>query len=201
MKHRLALRLAFALLAILTTNTCPAQPEDTYGFTLRELQSALTSAGLSAQRICNIQTFGWAAGITKAAPIPAYIAVLSTSRAGWLISVFRRVSGGFQLDWTSHKLPYEFSVASPQHLSVEYIGDEPVVMFAGCAPHMCDDTGGYLLYSTSTKQAFYVRYSGHSDSESAVGAVTFSQNALEPSNQAYKQALQRRIDSLSSLKK
>ena len=178
-----------------------AESQDTYGFTLQELHSALDRAGLGAERICNIQTFGSGQG-SEILPIPAHIAVLSTSHEGWKVSVFRRVKGGFQLEWSSHKLPDEFAVSSPDHLSIEDVGDESVVTFSGCAAHMCNGVGGvagFLVYSTSRKQAFFVRYSGANEYDTSGSEVKFSRDALQPANAQYKAVLQRGIDSLTRL--
>lgn len=188
------------LLVVLAGSASLAISEDTYGFSVKELRSALDRAGLGTQRLCKIQTFG--SGGTAVLPVPAYVAVLSTSRSGWQVSVFRRVAGGFLLEWSSRKLPSEFSVSSPDELSIQDVGDEPVVVFSGCAPHDCGGTrgvAGFLLYSTLRKQAFYVRYIGHSMYDTSGSVVTFSKNVLEQENQPYKEALRKQIDSLIRL--
>ncbi|MBZ5707276.1 MAG: hypothetical protein LAN63_18160 [Acidobacteriia bacterium] len=164
-----------------------AQDDDVYGFTTKQLQSALVSSGLAPQRLYSVQTFG--SGDTER---PAYMAVLSSSRSGWHVTVFHRVQEGFKVEWSSHQLPVEFSVSSPDNFSVEDIGDESTVRFSGCAPHRCaGDYEGFLLYSTLRKQAFFALLT---QQENQPRRVTFSPNALQPMNQNYKDALQRTVD-------
>ncbi len=169
---------------------CPivsAQPDDLQGFSSTQLQSALAKAGIAAQRLYSVRTFG-----EGELARPAYMAVLSVARSGWRIAVFQRVQGGFKLEWHSHNLPIEFSVSSARNFSIENIGDEATVMFSGCAPHDCGgDFQGFFLYSTARKEAFFALLT-HEKGQPR--RVTFSENALETVNQSYKDALQRNAD-------
>jgi hypothetical protein len=174
------------LFAVCSADTS-AQDDDVYGFTTKQFQSALVNSGLAPQRFYSIQTFG--SGDTGP---PAYITVLSSSRSGWHVTVFHRVQGGFKVEWSSHRLPVEFSVSSPHNFSVEDIGDESTVRFSGCARHRCaGDYEGFLLYSTLRKQAFFALLT---QQDNQPRRVTFSPNALQPMNQGYKDALQRAVD-------
>ncbi len=163
------------------------QNEISYGFTNEQLQSALSHSGLAAQQLYSIQTFG-----DSDTAHPAYMTVLSSSRSGWHVWVFSRVRGGFELEWSSGKLPIEFSVSSPGEFSIFDIGDESTVMFSGCAPHLCG--GGYhgfLLFSTARKDIFFAQLDNRGNKPRR---SSFSKNALEPRNQAYKDALQKVAD-------
>lgn len=111
------------------------------------------------------------------------------------------MQSGFKLEWTSHKLPDEFDVSSPGLLEVSYLGEErePIVMFSGCARHLCGGTsgvGGVVLYSTLRKQAFYAQYNGINRQSHSDFTVEFSKNVLEGENRAYKEKLQQAIDAL-----
>ena len=166
-----------------------AQPEPPYGFTSGELHSALTQSGLAAQTLCSIQTFG-----SGNESDPAYLAVLSSSRSGWHVSVFHRAQSQFKLEWASHNLPIEFSVSSPNNFSLFDIGEESTVMFSGCAPHRCaGDYEGFVLYSTARKEAFFALLVQQEDQPRQ---VTFSKNALEPRNKVYRKALQNAADEI-----
>ena len=132
---------------LLICGTTTVAQDDVYGFTNQQLQSAFRRNGLAIQRLYSVQTFG--AGDTEN---PAYLAVLSSSRSGWHVSVFHRIEGGFKLEWVSPKLPMEFSVSSPGQFSIFDVGEESTVTFSGCAQHRCGgDYHGFLLYSTVRK--------------------------------------------------
>jgi hypothetical protein len=175
--------ILFAMCGINTS----AQDDDVYGFTTKQFQPALANSGLARQRLYSVQTFG--SGDTES---PAYVAVLSSSLSGWHVTVLNRVQGGFKVGWSSHQLPVEFSVSSPDNFSVEDIGEESTITFSGCAPHRCGgDYEGFLLYSALRKQAFFALLT---QQENQPRRVTFSPNALQPMNQSYKDALQRAVD-------
>jgi hypothetical protein len=177
--------LVYALF-VLTCATAALAQDDVYGFTNAQLDSALRRSGLASQRLYSIQTFG--SGNSD----PAYVTVLSGSRSGWHVSVFHRAQGGFKLEWTSGELPLEFSSSSPGNFSLFDVGEESTVMFSGCAPHRCaGDYEGFLLYSTARKEAFFALLT---QQENQPRQVTFSKNASEPENKAYKQALQSAAD-------
>jgi hypothetical protein len=175
---------------LLMCGTITAAQDNVYGFTNRQLQSAFRTSGLATQRLYCLQTFG--AGDTED---PAYLAVLSGSRSVWHVSVFHRVQGGFKLEWISRKLPLELSVSSPGQFSIVDVGEESTVIFSGCAPHRCGgDYHGFLLYSTVRKEAFFALLAQQEDKSRR---LTFSDNALEPANKDYKEALQRAADEMT----
>jgi hypothetical protein len=179
--------LVFCALLLLVCGTTALAQDDIYGFTSRQLESALRLSGLASQRLHSIQTFG--SGDTGN---PAYVTVLSSSRSGWHVAVFHRVQGGFKVEWSSGELLLEFTVSSPGNFSLFDVGEESAVMFSSCAPHRCaGDYEGFLVYSTARKEAFFARLAQPEDKPSR---VTFSKNALEPKNSPYKQALQNAAD-------
>ncbi len=173
---------------LLMCSIISAQQNDIpYGFTNQQLEAALSHSGLVSQRLYSIQTFG-----DSDTAHPAYMAGLSSSKSGWHVWVFHRVRGGFELEWSSGKLPIEFSVSSPGEFSIFDIGDESTVMFSGCAQHLCG--GGYhgfLLYSTARKDIFFALLDNRGNQPRR---ISFSKNALEQRNRAYKDALQKAVD-------
>jgi hypothetical protein len=181
--------LLTSLVVICLLAVAPAQPDTPYAFTTGQLQSALRQAGLTTQQLHSVQTFG-----SGNEADPAYLTVLSSSRSGWHVSVFHHAQGRFKLEWASGKLPIEFSVSSANNFSLSDIGEETTVTFSGCAPHRCGgDYHGFLLYSTVRKEVFFALLAQPEDQHRQ---VTFSQNALEPRNNAYKQALQSAADEI-----
>ena len=179
--------LLLSTLLLVCVVSLSAQDDDVYGFTATQVNAVLTKNGLTSQRLHSLQTFG-----SDGPANPAYLAVLSSSHSGWHISVFHRMKGGFKLEWASHNLPVEFSVSAPGNFSVSDIGDESTVIFSGCAPHRCGgDYHGFVLYSPVRKEAFFALLSQEEDQPRK---VTFSNNALEPRNSIYKEALQKQVD-------
>jgi len=188
----LGLMIATVLLG--TSSQLVANDDDPYGFTVGQLHSAMLRGGLTGQRLNSVHTFGAGDG----GFVPAYVGILSSSRSGWHISVFRRVAGGFRREWYSQKLPSEFAVSSPENFSIEDVGDESVVVFSGCAPHMCGRAiglNGVLLYSTERKEVFFARYEPQAGNPS--GSVQFSKNVSEARNQRYREALQKALDAIT----
>lgn len=156
--------------------------------------SALKHSGVGAEVLSSIKPLD-----AEESKESSGVAVLSESHNGRQVSVLHRVGASFQLDWTSHNLPKEFDVSSPNNFVVFSMGRDQMVMFSGCARHLCggkSGVGGVLLYSTSRDQGFVARYNGIDSRDNAGVRVTFSKNTLKPENQEYKKALQKEIDLL-----
>lgn len=184
---RTILICGFLLLACAITALAQENPYDPYSFTSGELQSALRQGHLTTQELNNIQTFD--SGDDNRQDL--YLAVLSTSRSGWHVSVFHRIRGGFKLEWASGNLPREFDLSSSDGLSVLAMGKESTVMFSGCVPHNGCADSGTLLYSPARKEAFFAF---ETQQENRPRRFTFSKNALEPKNNRYKMALENAAD-------
>jgi hypothetical protein len=178
------MRALFFSALLLISGVASFAQDDVYGFTNGQLQSALRQSGVASQRLYSIQTFG-----AEDNGDPAYLTVLSSSRSGWHVSILHRIRGGFNVEWSSGRLPAEFEMSSPGNFSIYDIGEESTVMFSGCAQHRCGgDYHGFLLYSTVRKEAFFALLSQQEDQPRK---VTFSNNALEPKNKSYMDALQK----------
>jgi len=163
--------------------------DDLSGFTLEQLNAAIRSSGAGAQKIYSILTFD------SEDRQGSNLAMLSSSRSGWHITVLHRVEGGLKVVWRSGNLPQDFNVSSSNSLKIEVVEDEQVVEFSGCAPHLCGDVNGVigvLLYSPSSKQAFSAHYK-YDDRKPLgnFGTLELSKNANEPGNERYKAALRK----------
>jgi len=179
--------LFLSVVLLLCVVSLSAQNDDGDGFTATQVNAALSKSGIASQRLHGLQTFG-----SDDTGNPAYLAILSSSRSGWHVSVLHRIKGGFKLEWASQNLPIEFDVSGPDNFGVTDVGDESTVIFSGCAPHRCaGDYQGFLLYSPVRKEAFFALLSQQEDQPRK---VTFSSNALEPRNSVYKEALQQQVD-------
>lgn len=163
--------------------------DDLSAFTSKQLDTAITNSGLAQQKIYAIHTFdiGERPG--------ANIAILSSSRSGWQVTVLRHIKAGLEVEWRSGRLPDDFAVSSFNNLEIENIDDgEQVVQFSGCARHMCggvDGLFGVLLYSPRSKQVFFAHYRwDEGKTIGSFGSVELSENANRPGHERYKRALQ-----------
>lgn len=174
--------------AIISSGVARASDGET-GFTLKQLNNVLAKAGIATQRVESILTF------SDLGEAGSHIAILSSSRSGWRVTVLRNLAGGLKVEWTSGGLQDDFSVSSPDALEIDDLGEEQVVEFSGCAPHDCgglDGVSGMVLYAPRVKQAFFVHY--RSDSKKgfgSFGSLDFSDNAEVPANARYKAALEK----------
>ncbi len=190
--------LSFALLVIAVLIAMPriaiSAEEDLTGFTLQQLDAAMTKGGLATQKIYSILTFD--SDERKG----ANLAILSGSNTGWHVTILHRVKGGLSVDWRSGKLPDDIDVSSSSNFEIEYLDDgEQVVMFSGCAAHECDlldGIFGMLLYSPRAKQVFFAHYRGDENKPGSFGTLDFSDNANASSNEKYKTALQTAMKNL-----
>jgi hypothetical protein len=191
--------LCFALfglaIVILPLRAAFSAEDDLSGFTLRQLDTAITKSGLASQKIYSILTFD------SDERHGADIAILSGSSSGWRVTVLQRVSGGLEVQWRSGKLPYDLAVSSSNNLNIEDMDDgEQVVEFSGCAAHLCgglDGVIGVLLYSPRSKQVFFAHY--HYDESKPLGtfgSLNFSKNTSMPGYKKYKTALQKAVSEI-----
>jgi hypothetical protein len=162
--------------------------DDLSGFTLKQLDAAITKGGLATQKIYSILTFD------SDERAGANVAVLSISHTGWHVTVLHRVNGGLQVEWRSGGLPKDIVVSSSNNFEVEYMDDgEQVVEFSGCAAHQCgglDGVLGMLLYSPRSKQVFYAHYQNSGGKPlGSFGSLDFSENASTAGYEKYKTAL------------
>jgi hypothetical protein len=179
------------LLLIIGTGT---RAQDNSGYDDKSIFSALRQRGVAVKALSSVKPL-----VAEQAKEARGVAVLSESRRKRQVSILHRVGTRFKLDWTSHDLPDEFGVSSPNEFVVFPMGLDEMVMFSGCARHLCggkSGVGGILLYSTFRNQGFFARYSGTGSHDNAGVRVTFSKNALKSENQEYKEALQKEIDLL-----
>lgn len=169
--------------------------DDLSGFTLRQLEAAVTKGGLATQKIYSILTFD------SDEQRGAEIAILAGSRSSWRVTVLRRVEGGLKVEWQSGDLPGDMDVSSSNSLEIKRMDDgEQVVEFSGCARHLCggaDGVFGVLLYSTRSGQAFFAHYRfDEGKPKGASGSLNFSENASEPDNAVYKAALKKMVNQI-----
>lgn len=166
--------------------------DDLLRFTAQQLNTAMVKSGLSTQRISSIQSVVNDRGQTD-------LAILSSSRSGWRVTVLQRVPGGFHLQWQSGKLPDDITVSTSDSLKIETLDDgERVVQFSGCAAHECagkEGAFGVLLYSPRANQVFLAHYRFDGKRAAAsVGPLGFSENANERGHEKYKAALQKTME-------
>jgi hypothetical protein len=160
------------------------------GFTLKQWSAAMVKSGIDRERVYSILTF------RNLGDPGEHIAILSGFRSGWHVTVFNNIAGGLKIEWKSGGMRSDFSVSSPDELEIDDLGDEQVVEFSGCAPHMCGgiDGGefGMVLYAPRVGQAFFAHYS-YDDKKprGSFGSLDFSDNALSAGNERYKAALDR----------
>ena len=180
--------LCAAVIFVPLTAALSAQ-DDPSAFTSQQLDSAITNSGLAQQKIYAIHTFdsGERPG--------ANIAILSSSRSGWHVTVLRHLKTGLEVEWRSGRLPDDFAVSCFNNLEIEDIDDgEQVVQFSGCARHMCggvDGLFGVFLYSPRLKQVFFAHYRWDEGKPiGSFGSVELSENANKPGHERYKRALQ-----------
>jgi hypothetical protein len=162
------------------------------GFRLKQLDTAIVNSGIGTQRIDSILTF------RDLGDAGAHIAILSSSRSGWHVTILFNLAGGLQVEWKSGGLHDDFSVSSSDALEIDDLGDEQVVEFSGCAPHLCGgvDGGvfGMVLYAPHVRQAFYAHYHyGEDKPRGSFGSLDFSSNATAVGNERYKAALDRAV--------
>src|SRR6185437_7380658 len=149
-----------SLLGVAVTMAMPSvafsAEDDLSGFTLQQLNAAMTRGGLATEKVYSILTFD---SNDRAG---ANIAILSGSHTGWHVTVLHRMKRGLKAEWRSGKLPDDMEVSSSNNFEIEYMDDgEQVVMFSGCAAHLCgrlDGISSLLLYSPRSKQAFFTHY-------------------------------------------
>ena len=182
-------RLLFCAVIIFGTfGIASASDQGLPGFTLQQLNAALVSSGVTSQRIGSILTF------RDLGDSGAHVAVLSSGRSGWHVTILHNVSGGLNVEWKSGGLRDDFSMSSPDALEIDDLGDEQVIEFSGCAPHMCGgvDGGEYgmVLYAPRVKQAFFAHYSYDDHKpKGSFGSLDFSSNSETVGNERYKAAL------------
>jgi hypothetical protein len=182
-------------IVILPLRAAFSAEDDLSGFTLQQLDTAITKSGLASQKIYSILTFD------SDNHRGADIAILSGSGSGWRVAVLHRVNGGLEVQWRSAKLPYDMAVSSSNNLEIEDIDDgEQVVEFSGCAAHLCggsDGVFGILLYAPRSKQVFFAHY--HYDESKPLGtfgSLNFSKNMSMAGNEKYKSALQKAVNKI-----
>jgi hypothetical protein len=191
-RHLFSLLLGLAIVAALPHFAFSAE-DDLSGFTLQQLDEAISKGGLAAQKIYSILTFD------SDERAGANIAILSGSRTGWRVTVLHRIKGGLKVEWRSSKLPDDIDVSSSRSFQIEYMDDgEQVVVFSGCAAHDCallDGVFGLVLYSPRSKQVFFAHYH-YDDSKppGSFGSLRFSENASTAGNDKYKKALQKAMN-------
>lgn len=167
--------------------------DDLSGYTVQQLDTAITKGGLADQKIYSILTF-------DSDQLPgANIAILSSSHTGWHVTILHRINGGLKVEWRSGKLPDDIAVSSYNSLKIEHMDDgEQVVEFSGCAAHECggvDGVFGVLLYSSRSKQVFYAHYRWDEGAPlGSFGSLDFSKNATAAENEKYKMALQKAMN-------
>jgi hypothetical protein len=174
-----------ATLAFAPLRVAYSAEDDLSTFTLKQLDTAISNSDAAAQELDSILSFHNMG--------EANIAILSSSRAGWSITVFHRVPGGIKVGWRSGALTNDFSVVSLDGLEIENVDGETVLEFSGCAAHECagaDGIFGVLLYSPRSKQAFFAHYRFDEHKPiGSFGSLQFSENANEPGHERYKVAL------------
>jgi hypothetical protein len=181
--------LGVAIVMALPTAAFSAEDELS-GFTLRQLDAAITKSGLATQKIYSIQTFD------SEERRGANVAILSGSHSDWHVTILHRVEGGLEVEWRSGKLPDDMEVSSSSNLEIEYMDDgEQIVKFSGCAAHDfggLDGIFGVLLYSPHSRQVFFAHYRYDEGKQlGSFGSLYFSNNASAPGNEKYKTALQK----------
>lgn len=187
--RKLLIPLAFCAAIVLAPLRIAAAPDAGPGFTLKQWNTAMVQSGIATGRIYSILTF------RDLGDRGAHIAVLSGSRSGWHVTVLNIMAGALKIEWKSKGLKSDLSVSSPDELEIDDLGDEQVVEFSGCAPHMCggvDGDSGMLMYAPRVKQAFFVHYKYDDRKPSgSFGILDFSENAVAAGNERYKAALER----------
>lgn len=172
--------------------------DDLSGFTVQQLEAALTKGGIANQKIYSILTFD------SDERRGANIAILSGSHTGWHITVLHRIKDGLNVDWRSGKLPGDIVVSSSNNFEIDSMDDgEQVVEFSGCAAHDCGGrVGGIfgaLLYSPRSKQVFFAYYRyDEAKPQANFGSLEFSANASVAGNEKYKTMLQREMSQVLS---
>jgi hypothetical protein len=96
--------------------------DDLSGFTLQQLDSAVTKTGLASQKIYSILTFD------SEDRRGANMAILSGSRSGWPVTVLHRIKDGLEVEWQSGKLPYDIAVSSSNNFEIEHLNDGEQVL-------------------------------------------------------------------------
>lgn len=194
MQKRLLLSVFCAVIVAAPFTLAVSAEDDLSGFTLKQLNAAISSSGVAGQKLYSILTFD------SEERAGANIAVLSGSRSGWQVTVLHRVTSGLKVEWRSGKLPDDFDVSGSNNLEIEDIGDEQVVEFCGCARHLCgylDGMSGLLLYSPHSKQVFFAHYQYDERKPiGSFGSLKFSKNTSEPGNERYKAALQKAMNKI-----
>jgi hypothetical protein len=184
--------LGLAIVIALPRVACAAE-DDLSGFTLQQLDAAISKGGLATQKIYSILTFD------SDERRGTNIAILSGSHTGWHVTVLHRIQGGLTVEWRSGKLPNDIAVSSSNNFEVEDMDDgEQVVGFSGCARHLCgglDGIFGVLLYSPRSKQAFFAHYRWDEGKPlGSFGSLDFSENASAAGNEKYKMKLRQAMN-------
>jgi hypothetical protein len=191
MPKRLRSSLLCVLAIVASVAFAFSAEDDLSGFTLKQLDAAITKSGGTSERLYSILTFD------SEERSGANVAVLSSSRSGWHVAVLHRITGGLDVQWHSGRLPDDFSMSSSRNLIIDKVGDEQVVEFSGCALHDCGSVNGVfglLLYSPRSNQVFFAHYRFDDRKPiSAFGSLEFSENSLEPGNERYKDAVQKAV--------
>lgn len=168
--------------------------DDLFSFTTQQLNTAISKSGLSTQRIYSVQSLTNDNG-------QAEIAILSASHLGWRVTIFRRVPGGFDVEWQSGKLPDDIAVSASNNFKIDSMDDgEQVVQFSGCAAHECggiDGVFGVLIYSPRSNHVFFAHYQfDEKQPIGSFGSLAFSENAKARGNEKYKAALQNAMNKI-----
>jgi hypothetical protein len=113
-----------------------------------------------------------------------YSAAIATfdEKLKWQIDVFSPVAtGGYEIEWKSNQLSDAFSVSYPDALKRFNLDGEQVVLFEGCAPHVCPNVYSILLYVPSKRAAFVAN--------AVWGKISFSPSLDTDDNADYKRIL------------
>jgi hypothetical protein len=193
MQRRLFSSLLGLAIVIALPRVAYAAEDDLSGFTLQQLDAAITKGGLATQKMYSILTFD------SDERRGANIAILSSSHTGWHVTVLHRIQGGLKMEWRSGKLPNDIEVSSSNNFEIEYMDDgEQVVEFSGRAAHDCGDLNGVfgvLLYSPRSKQVFFTHYRFDEGKPlGSFGSLEFSENASAAGNDKYKMKLQKAMN-------
>lgn len=119
---------------------------------------------------------------------PGSIAVLMQNKFGkWKITVFDRKSdGSFRAVWIESHLDDSFSVSSPQNFNVASLDGHDLLMFSGCAAHVCQDIFSTLIYDPSKHEVYSAKYE--------FGKIKYSENLTTSINSKYKYLLKKEIN-------